>query len=73
MVEFGTLDKYNMYVNVKTKDGVIRVLSIVNLAHKIDPPNCTIKVSEKRITIALAKWLRFKWEEGLTRPKSTQY
>jgi len=61
-----TFEEYLCDIKVTDEEGSVHVLNLYKLSEKIEPQNCTVRVTPKRLTITLKKWLETSWSE-LTR------
>ena len=57
-VKFG---EYSLNILVVDQNGVNNILDFAPLNEKVEVEKCTWRINEKRITIALKKWLDTKW------------
>ena len=66
-----TFEEYLCDIKVTDEEGMVNVLNLFKLTEKIEPQNCSFRVSSNRITITLKKWLETAWTT-LTRVPPTK-
>lgn len=66
-----TFEEYLCDIKVTDEEGNRHVLNLYKLNEKIEPENCLFRVTPKRITVTLKKWLETSWTQ-LTRPATTK-
>ena len=64
-------EEYLCDIKITDQEGTCHVLNLYKLSEKIEPTNCSFRVSAKRITITLKKWLETSWTD-LTRAANSK-